>query len=783
VRLDAARDINLIASQDTQQTSGKNSSSGGSIGVGLGVGSGGAGISISANANSSKGHEKGNGVWQNETTVDGGNQLTINSGRDTTLAGAQVSGEAVVADIGRDLTIASTQDSDHYDSKQHSVSGGLGYTFGAGGFSGSISASRDKLSSDYDSVQEQSGIFAGKGGFDVTVGNHTQLDGGVIASTAEAGRNRLDTGTLGFSDIHNRAEFETEHQGAGLSSGGSIGSQFAGNMANGLLAGGGNSGDAQGTTRSAVSEGTLTVRDTANQQQDVANLSRDTEHANGSISPIFDKEKEQRRLQEVQLIGEIGSQAADIARTQGEINGLNAARAKLAEKGTHEPGPDASDKDRNDYQKALRETSEYKTAMEKYGTGGNIQRGIQAATAALSGLAGDNIAGALAGAAAPELAYRIGHQSGLSEDDVAARAIAHAILGGAVAAVQGNSAAAGTAGTATGELAAKAIAGVLYPDVTDLSKLSEEQKQTISTLATISAGMAGGLAGDSAGSAVAGGQAGKNTAENNSLAGDKARESVKESSEWWKEQIRDKLGKNTASQLANGLVNLASATGDLAMLGGDTAFDLIAALATCATGNSYCSQAKSDIAKKDAAAANVLNDIIKGDAWEGIKSTAVKAANGDQKALENVAEVLSGAFIPAKILPEGKSTDAVSGGKGTSAKLSYVEEPPFNPSGTAGAAQPWSTKGRINYVQLPNEGKIRYVPPEGYSASQPLPRGPNNGYIDKFGNEWVKGPSRTAGQAFEWDVQLSRTGKAQLGWATRDGSHLNISLDGRITHK
>ena len=138
----------------------------------------------------------------------------------------------------------------------------------------------------------------------MTVGNHTQLDGGVIASIAEVGRNRLDTGTLGFSDIHNRAESETEHQGAGLSSGGSIGSQFAGNMANGLLAGGGNSGDAQGTARAAVSEGTLIVRDTANQQQDVANLSRDTEHANGSISPIFDKEKEQRRLQEVQLIGD-----------------------------------------------------------------------------------------------------------------------------------------------------------------------------------------------------------------------------------------------------------------------------------------------------------------------------------------------------------------------------------------------------------------------------------------------------------------------------------------------
>lgn len=516
VTLDAARDVNLLAAQDTQQTTGKNSSSGGSIGVGLGAGSGGTGISISASANSSKGHERGNGVWQNETTVDAGNQLTINSGRDTTLAGAQVSGDRVIADIGRDLTIASTQDSDRYDSKQHSISGGLGYTFGAGGFSGSISASRDKMSSDYDSVQEQSGIFAGKGGFDVTVGNHTQLDGGVIASTAGADRNRLDTGTLGFSDIHNRADFKTEHQGAGFSSGGSIGSQFAGNMANGLLAGGGNSGHAEGTTRAAVSGGTLTVRDTANQEQDVANLSRDTEQANGSISPIFDKEKEQRRLQEVQLIVEIGSQAADIARTQGEINGLNAARAKLAEKGTYEPGPDASREEKAEYQKALRETSEYKTAMAKYGTGSTIQRGIQAATAALSGLAGGDVAGALAGAAAPELA----HMLKSTEDNPAVNTIAHAILGGAVAAIQGNSAAAGAAGAATGELAAKAIAGVLYPGVTDLSKLSEEQKQTVSALATISAGMAGGLAGDSTGSAVAGAGAGKNAAENNSL-GDK----------------------------------------------------------------------------------------------------------------------------------------------------------------------------------------------------------------------------------------------------------------------
>lgn len=517
VTLDAARDVNLIASQDTQQTTGKNSSSGGSLGVGVGVGSGGAGISISANANSSKGHEKGNGVWQNETTVDAGNRVTINTGRDATIAGAQVSGETVVADIGRDLTIASTQDSDHYNSKQNSVSGGAGYTFGAGGFSGSINVSRDKMTSDYDSVQEQSGLFAGNGGFDVTVGNYTQLDGGVIASTATADKNRLDTGTLGFSDIHNQADFKTEHQGAGISSGGSIGKQFAGNMANALLAGGGNSGHAEGTTQAAVSEGTLIIRDKENQKQDVADLSRDAEHANGSISPIFDKEKEQQRLQEVQLIGEIGSQVVDIANTQGEINGLNAGRKELADKGITEPGADASDEVKAAYQNALRETGAYKTTTAKYGTGSDLQRGIQAATAALQGLAGSDLKSALAGASAPELAYRIGHGMGI-DNNTAAKTIAHAILGGAVAALQGNSAASGAAGAATGELAAKAIAGMLYPDVKDLSTLSEEQKQTVSALATISAGMAGGLAGDSTGSAVAGGQGGKNAAENNSLA-------------------------------------------------------------------------------------------------------------------------------------------------------------------------------------------------------------------------------------------------------------------------
>lgn len=149
--------MKLVAAQDRQQSSGRNSSSGGSIGAGVSLGAGGTGFSVSANASRSKGHEKGSGVWHNETTVDAGSQVAVNSGRDATLAGAQVSGGQVTVEAGRDLCIASQQDSDDYDSRQNSAVAGGSVTFGspAGGMTGSgyISASRDKMKSRYASVQ------------------------------------------------------------------------------------------------------------------------------------------------------------------------------------------------------------------------------------------------------------------------------------------------------------------------------------------------------------------------------------------------------------------------------------------------------------------------------------------------------------------------------------------------------------------------------------------------------------------------------------------------------
>ncbi|KEJ65863.1 hemagluttinin repeat family protein [Escherichia coli 3-267-03_S4_C1] len=508
ILLQANRDVNLVSAENTSKLEGKNTSSGGSVGVGVGVGSGGWGISVSASANQGKGSEKGNGTTHTETTVDAGKQLTIISGRDTTLTGAQAGGETVKVDAGRHLTLTSEQDSDRYDSKQQNASAGGSFTFGSMSGSASVNLSRDKMHSNYDSVQEQTGIFAGRGGFDVTTGQHTQLNGAVIASTATADKNRLDTGTLGFSDIENRADFKTEHQSAGLSTGGSVAGNFLGNMANNLLVGANHEGHADSTTQSAVSAGNITIRDTQSQKQDVADLKRDAAHANQTLSPIFDREKEQQRLQQAQLIGEIGNQVADIARTEGQIAGekakrdpaaLNQARAELEAAGKPFTEQDVAQRAYNNGM-----------AASGFGTGGKYQQAIQAATAAVQGLAGGNLSAALAGGAVPYIAEIIKQTT----PDGAGRVAAHAVVNAALSLAQGKNALAGAAGAATGEVVGM-IATQMYGK--PVSELSETEKQTVSTLATVAAGLAGGLVGDSGASAVAGAQSGKTTVENNFL--------------------------------------------------------------------------------------------------------------------------------------------------------------------------------------------------------------------------------------------------------------------------
>ncbi|EEQ9417981.1 filamentous hemagglutinin N-terminal domain-containing protein [Escherichia coli] len=500
--LNAQNDILLAAAADTRQTTGKNSSKGGGVGVSFGGGTNGGGLSIFAGINGSEGREKGNGTTWTETTLDAGKNVSLTSGRDTTLSGAQVSGEKVTADVGNNLTISSLQDSDRYDSRQNSVAAGGSFTFGSMSGSGYASISQDKIKSNYDSVREQSGIYAGKDGFDVTVGNHTQLNGAVIASTATDDKNSLNTNTLGWSDIHNQADYKASHTGISLSGGSGmsasqmVASNAIAGAANALTGMSGSSGHAEGTTSSAISGGNLIIRDNESQKQDIAGLSRDPENANGSIAPIFDREKEQKRLQEAQVISQISGQMSNIVMTYGETEAMKAARKE------HPGMSDAQ----------LRETPEYREVMKGYGTGSTPQMVVQAITGVLGGLNAGNPGQILAGGLNPAVAQLIKQATG---DNREANLMAHAVWGALAAQLGGNNAASGAAGAFSGELAARYIIDNYYGGRTD--NLSEQERQQISMLATIASGIAGGLAGNSTASAGTGAQAGRNAVENNYL--------------------------------------------------------------------------------------------------------------------------------------------------------------------------------------------------------------------------------------------------------------------------
>ncbi|MFC4485815.1 hypothetical protein ACFO6P_27845, partial [Cupriavidus campinensis] len=225
--------------------------------------------------------------------------------------------------------IESRQDTDDYHSRESSS--GMqasicvppicyGTTVSASG-----SVSSGKTDSTYASVVEQTGLYAGKGGFDINVEGNTDLKGAVIASTADKDKNTLTTGTLTTSDIENKAEYKSDTStiAGSFTAGSSVPASnpmdgpvqqahtnwgntdvmgAAAATAIATLAGNSSApikGNAAGTTRSAIAEGTVTITDAEGQkartgktaEETIASLNRDTENANESVGKIFDAEK------------------------------------------------------------------------------------------------------------------------------------------------------------------------------------------------------------------------------------------------------------------------------------------------------------------------------------------------------------------------------------------------------------------------------------------------------------------------------------------------------------
>jgi Novel toxin 17/Pretoxin HINT domain len=118
------------------------------------------------------------------------------------------------------------------------------------------------------------------------------------------------------------------------------------------------------------------------------------------------------------------------------------------------------------------------------------------------------------------------------------------------------------------------------------------------------------------------------------------------------------------------------------------------------------------------------------------------------------------------------------------------------------AVKQWSIRERLRNagpgteIGLPggnaHSGPFRFRPPENYNPQNQLPTGPNGGYLDRFGNEWVKGPYHgdpSLGFHFEWDIRLTPEGARH--WNKFDnamrrtddgGLYLNVRPDGVLSH-
>lgn len=93
-----------------------------------------------------------------------------------------------------------------------------------------------------------------------------------------------------------------------------------------------------------------------------------------------------------------------------------------------------------------------------------------------------------------------------------------------------------------------------------------------------------------------------------------------------------------------------------------------------------------------------------------------------------------------------------------------------------------SLRGLLKKAKLPTDGRFRFMADgKDLKFNKSL-----NGYVDRFGNIWKKGPYHgdpSKGFTFEWDVQLSEQGMKAWGKFTKNSkNYINVAPDGSLSH-
>lgn len=515
--LAADNQVNIVAAEQYSQERSQNKSSGWNAGVKITYGSNGFAFGVTAGGNKGKGHGNGDDTTYRYSHVgDLNSQTLIQSGGATNIIGGQVFGKGVKIDAD-ELNIVSLQETSTYDSKQQNISGSVTVGYG---FSGSASYNKSKIKSDYKSANELAGIYAGDDGFNINVNNNTNLVGGIITSTEKAeadGKNSFTTGTLTSTDLNNYSNYNASGVGigAGISVGGSDQPQKDNPITEKIplmdtgptgvsksVGYGKDKGSESSTTNSGIYTSNITITDAEKQkeltgktvEQTIADIKTDinTDQAMDyqGLNNIFDKDKVQKEI--------------DLQVTVTQTFDKNRQEMKL------------------EINKKIDQAKKEKdpTSQKNWELVGKILDSVSAGLYAPT----ESIGGSLVAAASPELANQIGQYfKGLKADqkgeltvgqDIAHK-LAHGLLGAAVAAATGQDVTNGALAGAGAEILGEQLTKWLYPEVDDPSKLTADQKATISAIVGLGTAGIGLATGNSTTDVATGGMIGQNAVENN----------------------------------------------------------------------------------------------------------------------------------------------------------------------------------------------------------------------------------------------------------------------------
>ena len=445
-----------------------------SSGFGVGVYADSKNSGFTVNANTAKGY--GNG----ETTTNANSHVTVggttyqNIGGDLVLDGAVVKGDHMSGQIDGAILAKSRPDTATYTGKQ--TNAGVSADIGFDGVpqSVSVNAGRSKVHADYAAVKEQTGIAMNSS--DVVVGKASRFDGAYFTTATPEDNKTVFKEGVTTTDIQNHMNYKGDAINVGLGAG--INPETQKVSPPGISGiGYGKDGDSQTSTTYGAVTGMAGKSDVT-----TANVSS----LNETLENSFDKTAVETQLgAQVQV-----SQAFDTERRTYRLEMAREQQKTLEEAKKHPVGS-------AEYNRLMDEANKQQEKMVLF----------DSITGAIYGPNSNGVTGYVARAISPQISYQIGEyfktNSALNGFDDGDRQgvgspvhlLAHGILGAAVSFATGNDPTTGTLSAITSEAGAKYVSSFLFGQ-DDPSKLTEEQKVTVSSITTLAGLGIGSTTGD-----------------------------------------------------------------------------------------------------------------------------------------------------------------------------------------------------------------------------------------------------------------------------------------------